>query len=114
VDDVGRGTKVFDHAPVRGTWRTVRTPEDAAPLSDATERSIVVAVRDPGAVWLAPLRPALAALVCTTGTPRSHVGIMASNLDLPCVVAADFPQGLPADGTEVEVDCSGTHGVIRA
>lgn len=87
------------------------TAADAAGLD---QPGTVAIVKDPGAVWLAPLRPLLAAVVLTTGTPRSHVGIMAGNLGLPCVVGVDFPGGPPADGAEVEVDCSGDDGVIRA
>lgn len=111
MDEVGRGTKVGDHGPVRGTCRALLTAHDAAAL-DAVD--VVAVVRDPGAVWLAPLRPVLVAVVCTTGTPRSHVGTMAANLGLPCVVGAGFPGGVPGDGTPVEVDCSGDDGVIRA
>ena len=103
--------KVFDHEPVRGRSRSMLTAADAAGLD---QPGTVAIVKDPGAVWLASLRPLLAAVVCTTGTPRSHVGIMASNLGLPCVVAADFPAGALPDGTEVEVDCSGDDGVVRA
>jgi phosphohistidine swiveling domain-containing protein len=103
--------KVFDHGPVRGVCRVLRTAHDAAGLDRA---GIVAIVRDPGAVWLAPLHSVLAAVVCTTGTPRSHVGIMAANLGLPCVVGVEFADGPPADGTEVEVDCSGGDGIVRA
>lgn len=103
--------RVAEQAPVRGRWHTVRTPADLVELPDA---DVVAVVRDPGAVWLASLGPALVAVVCTTGTPRSHVGIMAGNLGVPCVVGAEFPEGPMPDGTEVEVDCSGDDGVIRA
>lgn len=102
---------MFDHPPVRGRSRSLVTVADAAGLD---EPGTVAIVRDPGATWLASLRPLLTAVVLTTGTPRSHVGIMASNLGLPCVVGVDFPGGAPADGTEVEVDCSGDEGVVRA
>ena len=100
--------KVFDHAPVRGRWRTFRTADDLAGAAGP----LVAAVRDPGAVWLASLGESLVAVVCTTGTPRSHVGIMAANLGVPCVVDARLAQP-PEDGREVEVDCSGDDGVIR-
>lgn len=100
--------KVFDHPPVRGAWRALRTSADLV----AVEGRVVAVVRDPGAVWLASLGESLVAVVCTTGTPRSHVGIMAANLGVPCVVAASMAV-VPDDGTEVEVDCSGDDGVIR-
>lgn len=103
--------RVVEQAPVRGRCYAVLTPADLARLPEA---DVVAVVRDPGAVWLASLGPALVAVVCTTGTPRSHVGIMTGNLGVPCVVAAEFAEGPPPDGTEVEVDCSGDDGIVRA
>jgi signal transduction protein with GAF and PtsI domain len=100
--------KVFAHPPVRGAWRTFRTAADLPGVGEP----VVAVVRDPGAVWLASLGPLLVAVVCTTGTPRSHVGIMAANLGVPCVVGASVAAP-PDDGHEVEVDCSGEDGVIR-
>ena len=113
--ELGRGTKVFDHAPVGGAWRVLEGPEDVLGLMDAGGGAGVVAVvRDAGATFLAPLYHELTAVVCTSGTPRSHIGIVSREFQLPCVVAAVFPGGEPGPGTEVEVDCSGPDGVIRA
>ncbi|HVF73463.1 MAG TPA: PEP-utilizing enzyme [Acidimicrobiales bacterium] len=108
MQELGRGMKVFDHPPVRGAWRTFRTSADLA----GVEGPVVAVVRDPGAVWLASLGESLVAVVCTTGTPRSHVGIMAANLGVPCVVAAAMAE-VPEDGRQVEVDCSGDDGLVR-
>ncbi len=55
----------------------------------------------------------LTAVVCTSGTPRSHIGIVSREFHVPCVMAAVFDAGEPAEGTEVEVDCSGADGVVR-
>jgi signal transduction protein with GAF and PtsI domain len=111
VNDIARGMKAFDHPPVRGVWRTMQTADD---LPGEGVARIVAVVRDPGAVWLRALGERLVAIVCTTGTPRSHVGILAMSLGIPCVVAAvAVGAELPADGTEVEVDCSGADGVVR-
>lgn len=106
--------KAFDHPPVRGSWRFVTGPADVAALVDAGATRVVAVIRDPGATFLRPVYDDLAAVVCTTGTPRSHIGIVARGLQVPCVVAASFPDGLPEDGTEVEIDCSGDDGVVRA
>lgn len=75
---------------------------------------VVAAVRDAGATFLAPLYHELTAIVCTSGTPRSHIGIMSREFRLACVVAARFPAGEPPDGTEVEIDCTTEEAVIRA
>lgn len=103
--------KAFDHPPVRGrAWSLLRADDLARVPADAT--AVVAVVKDPGAVWLRALGDRLAAIVCTTGTPRSHVGILAAALHVPCVVAAALQGDL--DGVEVEVDCSGEDGVVRA
>lgn len=110
--ETGRGVKVFDHHPVRGrVWSFVRADDlPAAPAGPG----IVALVKDPGAVWLRAIADRLVAVVCTTGTPRSHVGILAGSLGIPCVVDARFTGDPPVDGTVVEVDCSLDDGVVRA
>jgi signal transduction protein with GAF and PtsI domain len=114
MGEVGRGMKVFDAGPVRGVWRTLNGPDDVLALMDSGAAGVVAVIRDAGATFLTPLYHELAAVVCLTGTPRSHIGIVTREFQLPCVVAAAFgPDGPPADGAEVEVDCSGDDGVIR-
>lgn len=105
--------KVFDHAPVTGTWRTLNGPEDVIALMEGAA-GVVAAIRDAGATFLAPIYHELTAVVCTGGTPRSHIGIVSREFQLPCIVAASFPDGPPADGSLVEIDCTGDDGVIRA
>jgi signal transduction protein with GAF and PtsI domain len=112
--EIGRGLKVFDHSPVRGRWRLLAGPDDVLDLMDTTAEGVIAIVRDAGATFLAPVYDELTAIVCTGGTPRSHIGIVSREYQVPCVMAASFPSGEPDDGTEVEVDCSGAEGVIRA
>jgi signal transduction protein with GAF and PtsI domain len=105
--------KVFDHAPVRGTWRFLQGPDDVLDLMDNGAEGIVALVRDAGATFLAPIYDELTAIVCTSGTLRSHIGIVSREFQVPCVMAAVFAGPEPEDGAEVEVDCSGDEGVIR-
>jgi signal transduction protein with GAF and PtsI domain len=115
--DVGTGTKVFDHAPVRGTLRVMEGPDDVLALmdSDTGAEGVVALVRDAGATFLAPLYHELTAVVCTSGTLRSHIGIVSREFHVPCVMGAAFTDGTePNDGIEVEIDCSGAEGVVRA
>jgi hypothetical protein len=117
MEEIGRGMKVIDSGPVRGVWRTLKGPDDVLALMDAEggAAGVVAVIRDAGATFLTPLYHELTAVVCTSGTPRSHIGIVTREFQLPCVVAAAFgPGGPPPDGTEVEIDCSGDDGVIRA
>jgi signal transduction protein with GAF and PtsI domain len=111
---LGTGTKALDSAPVRGTWRMLHTPDDVLELMDSTAEGVVAGVQDAGATFLAPIFDELTAVVCLSGTPASHIGIVSREYEVPCIMATAFADGVPADGTEVEVDCSGEPGVVRA
>lgn len=104
---------MFDHAAVRGRWRALEGPEDVLALMDTGAEGVVALVRDAGATFLAPVYHELTAVVCTSGTVRSHIGIVSREFQIPCVMGATFADGEPADGDEVEVDCSGDDGVVR-
>ena len=114
MEEIGRGVKVFDHAAVRGVWRSLDGPDDVLALMNSGAGGVVAVVRDAGATFLAPLYHELTAIVCTSGTPRSHIGIVSREFQVPCVMAVVFNQGEPASGTPVEVDCSGPDGLVRA
>jgi signal transduction protein with GAF and PtsI domain len=111
--DLASGTKVFDASPVRGTWRMLQSPDDVLALMDTTAEGVVACVADAGATFLAPIFDELTAVVCMSGTPQSHIGIVSREYQVPCVMAAVFDGDRPADGDAVEVDCSGEQGVVR-
>jgi signal transduction protein with GAF and PtsI domain len=113
VQEIGRGSKVFDAAPVRGRWTAMESPDDVLGLMDTGAQGVIALVRDAGATFLTPIYHELAAVVCVSGTPRSHIGIVSREFQVPCVMACSFPGGEPADGDEIEVDCSGEAGVVR-
>jgi signal transduction protein with GAF and PtsI domain len=114
VHPVGKGDKVFDHAPVRGTLRVLDGPDDVLGLMDTGADGVVALVRDAGATFLAPIYHELTGVVCTSGTVRSHIGIVSREFQIPCVMGTRFDGDEPADGAAVEVDCSGEVGVVRA
>jgi signal transduction protein with GAF and PtsI domain len=115
VRDIGRGEKVLDHAAVTGTWRVLAGPDDVLALLEGGADGVVACVRDAGATFLAPIFHELTAVVCTSGTVRSHIGIVSREFRLPCVMGATFSDGAePAEGDRVEVDCTGAEGVVRA
>ena len=111
---MGKGAKVFDAAPVRGVWRLLERPDDVLALMDSGAEGIVAVVRDAGATFLAPIYHELTAVICMSGTVRSHIGIVSHEFQVPCAMGATFLGGEPADGTEVELDCSGAEAVVRA
>lgn len=114
MQDVGRGQKVFDHPPVRGRWRALEGPDDVLALMETGAEGIIALVRDAGATFLAPVYHELTGVVCTSGTVRSHIGIVSREFQIPCVMGTTFDGGEPADGAEVELDCSGDLGIVRA
>jgi len=111
--DLASGSKVFDASPVRGTWRMLRSPDDVLALMDTSAEGVVACVADAGATFLAPIFDELAAVVCLSGTPLSHIGIVSREYQVPCVMSAVFNGEQPADGDAVEVDCSGEQGIVR-
>jgi phosphoenolpyruvate-protein kinase (PTS system EI component) len=92
----------------------LHTPDDVLDLMDSSAEGIVAGVQDAGATFLAPIFDELTAVVCLSGTPASHIGIVSREYEVPCVMATEFTGEVPADGTEVEVDCSGETGIVRA
>jgi signal transduction protein with GAF and PtsI domain len=114
VRELGSGAKVFDHGPVQGTLRVLAGPDDVLELMDTGAEGIIALVRDAGATFLAPVYHELTGVICTSGTVRSHIGIVSREFQVPCIMGASFPDGEPADGTAVELDCSGDTGVLRA
>ncbi|MFN8041663.1 MAG: PEP-utilizing enzyme [Acidimicrobiales bacterium] len=110
----GTGTKVFDAPAVRGRWKVMEGPGDVLDLMDDGAEGVVVVVRDAGATFLSPIFHELAGVVCTAGTPRSHIGIVSREFQVPCIMGLAFTADEPTDGDEVELDCSGEQGVLRA
>ena len=112
-DPLGTGIPVFAAAPVRGVWRMLHTPDNVLELMDDTAEGVIAGVQDAGATFLAPIFDELAAVVCMSGTPVSHIGIVSREYQVPCIMSATF-DAVPADGTLVEVDCTAEPGVVRA
>ncbi len=103
---------MFDAEPVRGTWHRLDTPDDVLALMDDTAEGVVACVADAGATFLAPIFDELAAVVCLSGTPLSHIGIVSREYQVPCVMGAVLSTE-PSLGDTVEVDCSGGSGIVR-
>lgn len=113
MHEIGRGAKVFDAGPVRGRFMAVESPDDVLALMDTGAEGVVALVRDAGATFLAPIYHELTAIICTSGTVRSHIGIVSREFQVPCVMACAFSADEPAPGSQVELDCSGAEAVVR-
>lgn len=113
MQEIGRGAKVFDHVPVRGTFTPMEGPDDVLALMDSGAEGVVALVRDAGATFLAPIYHELTGIICTSGTLRSHIGIVSREFQVPCAMGCAFPDGEPEAGREVELDCSGEDAVVR-
>jgi len=111
--ELGRGAKVFDAAPVRGRFLTMDGPDDVLALMDSGADGVVALVRDAGATFLAPIYHELTGIICTSGTVRSHIGIVSREFQVPCVMGCTFGADEPEPGGEVELDCSGDEAVVR-
>jgi signal transduction protein with GAF and PtsI domain len=109
---IGRGTKVFEAAPVQGEWRRLEDPDDVLELMDTSADGVVACVVDAGATFLAPIFDDLTAVVCLSGTPLSHIGIVSREYQIPSIMGASL-DAEPKDGDPVEVDCTGEDGVVR-
>ncbi len=107
MQEIGRGAKVFDAAPVRGRFLPMEGPDDVLALMDSGAEGVVALVRDAGATFLAPIYHELTAIICTSGTVRSHIGIVSREFQVPCSMDTTFAATEPADGTMVDLDCSG-------
>jgi signal transduction protein with GAF and PtsI domain len=90
----------------------MESPADVIAVMDEGVTGIVAVVADAGATFLAPIFEDCAAVVCLSGTPLSHIGIVSREYQVPCVMSAALVEQ-PAAGAIVEVDCSGANGIVR-
>ncbi len=111
--EIARGAKVFDHDPVQGRFAPMDGPDDVLALMDSGADGVIALVRDAGATFLAPIYHELTAIICTSGTVRSHIGIVSREFQVPCVMSCEFSAAEPEPGATVEVDCTGPEGVVR-
>ena len=113
TDVLGAGVTVFAAGPVEGAWRMLQSPDDVLTLMDTGAEGVIAGVQDAGATFLAPIFDELTAVVCMSGTPSSHIGIVSREYHVPCIMATTFTGDLPVDGTAVVVDCTADAGVVR-
>lgn len=111
--ELGHGEPVFEHPPVTGRLTIVTDAEDVLELLDNGAEDAIVLVRDAGATFLSPVFPELRGVICTGGTPRSHIGIVSREFQVPCLMGFVFTGAEPGNGDVVELDCSAMPGTLR-
>jgi phosphoenolpyruvate-protein kinase (PTS system EI component) len=111
---LGTGVTVFTADAVQGVWRMLHSPDDVLALMDTGADGVIAGVKDAGATFLAPIFDELTAVVCMSGTPSSHIGIVSREYQVPCIMAATLSGSAPDDGATVVLDCRESTGVLSA
>ncbi len=111
-DPVAIGTPVFAHSPVFGRLFAAESPDDVLDLLVEGAEGVIVLVRDAGATFLSPIFPELAGVICTAGTPASHVGIVSREFQVPCAMGVVFKGEVPVNETEVVLDCTTSPAIL--
>ncbi|MFJ9388931.1 PEP-utilizing enzyme [Nocardioides sp. NPDC101246] len=100
---MGTGTNLFTAGQITGTARWFIDTSDVLSVDDDELEDIVAFVNKGGMTFLSPILPDLKAIVCTAGSPESHLAILCREAAVPCVVTADLT-GEVGDGDEVTLD----------
>src|SRR5688572_29810042 len=109
---IGKGTPSYTFAPVTGTVRQFRSPQDVIASIDSDLESTIALVESGGTTFLSPILGRLGGIVARDGTPRSHLAIVSREFEVPCLIGADLTQELQ-DGAEVTLDIVDGAGVVR-
>jgi phosphoenolpyruvate-protein kinase (PTS system EI component) len=117
VRKIGVGINVMESDEVvEGRIRFLDSPQEvlAFVAGDAAASSIVIS-RGGTTTFMAPaLASGVRGLITLQGSPESHLGILAREFGIPCVMSVEFTEGMqtsrgemiPADGTIVRLDVS--------
>jgi phosphohistidine swiveling domain-containing protein len=111
---LGEGISVFAAGSVTGEARWFSSPADVVLVDPAALDRTIAFVRMPGVAFLAPVLGRLGAVVCTAGSPASHLALVAIQYGLPCVMGARLHEEIP-DGTPLRLEMrSGRRAKITA
>ncbi|HEX4109960.1 MAG TPA: PEP-utilizing enzyme [Solirubrobacteraceae bacterium] len=100
---LGEGVSVFAARPVSGRAYWFSSPADVLLVDPKTLGETIAFVRMPGVAFLSPILGQLRAVVCTTGSPASHLALVALQYGVPCIMGAELHEDLP-DGTAVRLE----------
>lgn len=108
----GVGDNVVQHARnVAGTARYVRSSEQVIELMSAgVAPGTIAIIDDSGGTLTAPVLEEFAAIICAGGTVRSHLGILAREYGIPCLMNAKISGIRDGDTVEIEATAEATTG----
>ena len=110
---LGKGNPSYAFAPVTGTVRHFRSPDDVIASLDSDLESTIALVASGGTTFLSPILGRLGGIVCLDGTLRSHLAIVSREFEVPCLVGTELSDDIP-DGTEVTLRIEEQTGVVAS
>ena len=108
----GVGDNVVQRARnVCGTARHVRSSEQVIELMTAgVPAGTIAIIDDSGGTLTAPVLEQFAGIICAGGTVRSHLGILAREYGIPCLMNARISGIRDGDVVEIEASAEATTG----
>src|SRR6195952_2015861 len=117
-EEVGSGLNVYERSElVEGQARWLETPEDVIAFAQSGEdvSDVIVVVRGGTTTFLTmALNAGIRGIITLQGAPESHLGIVAREYGVPCIMSVAFSKGvrtsrgetIPADGVHLRMDVS--------
>lgn len=116
--EVGSGLNVYEWpGVVEGRAKWLETPADVIEFTQGGKdvSDVIVVVRGGTTTFLTmALNAGIRGVITLQGAPESHLGIIAREYGIPCVMSVKFSKGvrtsrgetIPADGARVRIDAS--------
>ena len=104
---VGKGRNLFRAGQVQGVARWFLAPADVVLARDDELPDVIAFVERGGMTFLSPVLSRVRAVVCTNGSLEAPLAILARELEIPCVMAADLAVDIQ-DGETVLLDLRDT------
>jgi phosphohistidine swiveling domain-containing protein len=98
-------------ATVAGAARYVRSSEQVIELMQSgVPAGTIAIIDDSGGTLTAPILEQFAGIICAGGTVRSHLGILAREYGIPCLMNAKISGIRDGDRVEIEATAEATTG----
>ncbi|WP_017777638.1 PEP-utilizing enzyme [Paraburkholderia kururiensis] len=104
----GTGDNVVRHpADTRGTARYIRTSDQVIRyMRSGVPVDTIAIIDDSGCTLTAPIIDQFRGIVCASGTVRSHLGILAREYGIPCLMNARISGIREGDSIEIETSAA--------